>query len=227
MKIKYTTICECGKRFDNQDSWGVREYSTEQQWIGIVCDGLGGHPMGETASETIVDSLLHFYDKHRHETDYSRMIEQACVDAYQNLDRKADRLNHVQMGTTMVMACINQQRVSIAHMGDSRCYLLDKNGHLRYRTTDHLISNFGWETISRCFMSGQTKKDEPEIVQFDLSPGDRILLCSDGLYKSMPPEILQARMADNRNPEDILDVLAFLCERNGDDNYTGVLIFVE
>lgn len=227
MKIKYATICECGKRLNNEDSWGVKEYPEDQQWIGIVCDGLGGHAMGETASETVVDSMMHFYDSHRHDTDYSKMIEQSCVDAYRNLERKADTLNHVEMGTTMVMICVNQQHATIAHMGDSRCYLLNKDGDLLYRTTDHLTTSFGFEIISRCFMSGCDKKDEPEIVEFDLVPGDRILLCSDGLYKSMPPQILQARLADKKTPEEILDVLAFLCERNGDDNYTGILIFVE
>ena len=67
----------------------------------------------------------------------------------------------------------------------------------------------------------------PEIKQIKLRPGDRILLCSDGIYKSMPPEILKARMMDNKSPEQILDVFDFLCEKNGDDNYTAILAIVE
>ena len=53
------------------------------------------------------------------------------------------------------------------------------------------------------------------------------MLCSDGIYKSMPPEILKARMMDNKSPEQILDVFDFLCEKNGDDNYTAILAIVE
>jgi protein phosphatase len=43
----------------------------------------------------------------------------------------------------------------------------------------------------------------------------------------MPPEILKARMMDDKTPEELLDVYAFLCEKNGDDNYTGILAIVE
>ena len=57
--------------------------------------------------------------------------------------------------------------------------------------------------------------------------GDRILLCSDGLYKSMAPYILQARMLDEKPLEDILDVFDFLCQKQGDDNYTAILIEIE
>ncbi len=53
------------------------------------------------------------------------------------------------------------------------------------------------------------------------------MLCSDGLYKSMSPEILKARMMDDKTPEEILDVYDFLCEKNGDDNYTAILAIVE
>ena len=67
----------------------------------------------------------------------------------------------------------------------------------------------------------------PDIAQFEIKSGDRILLCSDGLYKSMSPEILKARMMDDKTPEEILDVYDFLCEKNGDDNYTAILAIVE
>lgn len=227
MEIKYATICECGKRRNNEDSWVVKAYPADKQWIGIVCDGLGGHAMGEVASSTVTEALLQFYETHRNESDYPTMIEQACIHAYQQLDQKAVGLTRTEMGTTMVMTCISDDQLTIAHMGDSRCYLLNQEGELLHQTTDHLTTSFGWEVLSRCFMSNNDHKDQPEIVQFNLSPGDRILLCSDGLYKSMPPEILKKRLADSKTPEEILDILAFLCEKNGDDNYTGILVFVE
>ena len=59
-----------------------------------------------------------------------------------------------------------------------------------------------------------------------LSAGDRILLCSVGLYKSMYPYVLTGRMMDYQTLEQILDVYDFLCEKNGDDNYIGILAFV-
>ena len=67
----------------------------------------------------------------------------------------------------------------------------------------------------------------PDIRQIQLKAGDRILLCSDGLYKSMAPDILQARMLDDKPLEEILDVFDFLCQKQCDDNYTAILIEIE
>lgn len=131
------------------------------------------------------------------------------------------------MGTTMVMASIEGDTVTIAHVGDSRCYLQRTDEGLLYQTKDHVRLDFGWEVVDRCFFSCQPEVALPDIVQFRLKAGDRILLCSDGLYKSMPPEILKERMMDDKPLADILDVYDFLCYKNGDDNYTAVLIEIK
>lgn len=84
-----------------------------------------------------------------------------------------------------------------------------------------------WEVIDRCFFSYHHEADVPDIVQFKLKTGERILLCSDGLYKSMPPDILLVRMMDEKPLADVLGVYDFMCEKRGDDNYTAVLIWVK
>ena len=87
--------------------------------------------------------------------------------------------------------------------------------------------DFGWEVIDRCFFSYRDDAAVPDIVKFKLQVGDRILLCSDGLYKSMAPDILLARMMDDKPLADILDVYDFMCEKQGNDNYTAVLIEIQ
>ena len=96
-----------------------------------------------------------------------------------------------------------------------------------YQTEDHVNRILGWETLSRCFFSYNSRNLVPDIIQLHLEAGDRILLCSDGVYKSIVSYILQERMMDNKSPKDILGTFDLLCEKNGDDNYTAILAFIE
>ena len=68
---------------------------------------------------------------------------------------------------------------------------------------------------------------EPEIARFEVQPGDRIFLCSDGVYKAMAPQILTARLQDEKALEEVVDVIKFMCEKYSTDNYTGILAIVE
>ena len=218
MKIHYATISETGKRQNNEDAFRIVNGEDGNRWLAVVCDGMGGHAMGEVASETVSDAIVDYWKKHTDEPDSKTKVEKACAHAMRALDKKANSLNHCQMGTTMVMASIE---------GDTRCYLQRPNEGLLYQTKDHVRLDYGWEVIDRCFFSYHHEADVPDIVQFKLKAGDRMLLCSDGLYKSMAPDILLARMMDEKPLADILDVYDFMCEKQGDDNYTAVLIEVK
>ena len=227
MKIHYATISETGKRRNNEDAFRIVSSEDGNHWLAVVCDGMGGHAMGEVASETVADAIVDYWKKHADEPDSETKVNNACAHAMRALDKKSDSLNHCQMGTTMVMASIEGDTVTIVHVGDSRCYLQRPDDGLLYQTKDHVRLDYGWEVIDRCFFSYHHEADVPDIVQFKLKAGDRILLCSDGLYKSMAPDILLARMMDEKPLADILDIYDFMCEKQGDDNYTAVLIEVK
>lgn len=227
MKIHYATISETGKRQNNEDAFRIVNSEDGNYWVTVVCDGMGGHAMGEVASESVSDAIVDYWKKHTDEPDNEEKVKKVCAHAMRALDKKADSLNHCQMGTTMVMASIEGDTVTIAHVGDSRCYLHRPEEGLLYQTKDHVRLDYGWEVIDRCFFSYHHEADVPDIVQFKLKAGDRILLCSDGLYKSMAPDILLARMMDEKPLADILDVYDFMCEKQGHDNYTAVLIEVK
>ena len=130
------------------------------------------------------------------------------------------------MGTTMVMASIEGDTVTIAHLGDSRCYLMRPAEGLLYLTKDHIRMECGWEIIDRCFFSYRPEACIPDVVQFKLKAGDRIMLCSDGLYNSMTHKILLKNMMDEKSMDEIIDAYRILCEKQCNDNYTAVLIFV-
>ena len=227
MNIRYATLSRTGKRANNEDAFSVIKADDNSRWLGIVCDGLGGHDFGEVASETVTKAFTDYWKENDKEKDTEEKVNNACHFAYNELNRRADSLKHADMGTTMVMASIEGNVVTIAHIGDSRCYILRKDGGLLYQTEDHVNRILGWETLSRCFFSYKSGNVIPDIIQLHLEAGDRILLSSDGLYKSIFPNILQERMMDNKSPEDILGTFDLLCEKNGDDNYTAILACIE
>lgn len=227
MNIQYATLSKTGKRSNNEDAFNVIQSDDNSRWLGIICDGLGGHAFGEVASETVIKAFTDYWMENDKEKDTEDKVNNACLFAYNELNKCADSLKHAEMGTTMVMASIEGNIVTVVHIGDSRCYILRKDGGLLYQTEDHVNQFLGWETLSRCLFSYNASNHVPDMVQLHLEAGDRILLCSDGLYKSIYPYILQERMMDNKSPEDILDTFNFLCEKNGDDNYTAILAYIE
>lgn len=237
MKIKYATICEKGKRMNNEDAFKVIDKQEENRWTAIVCDGLGGHAQGEVASEIAITKISQYWEKNSNVPDSEYKVIRACKKVSAAIDQKSFDMHHCEMGTTVAMISIENDIATIAHIGDSRCYLI-RNGyydyddinntekdHVVYITKDHHRPNC--DILSRCFFSYKPEAAIPDIVQFKVEPNDRILVCSDGLYNSVWPHIIKDRMMDDTSPEVILDSFAFLCEKYGNDNYTGVMAIVE
>ena len=99
--------------------------------------------------------------------------------------------------------------------------------HVVYQTRGHVSINFGWETVAKCFFSYRAKAAVPDIVQFEIQPGDRIFLCSDGVSKYVRSDIMKQRLLDDSTPEEIADVIKFLCEKESQDNYSGIIIQIK
>ena len=227
IKIQYASISETGKRQKNEDAFRIVGMADGNRWLAVVCDGMGGHDKGEVASETVADAIVDYWRNEVDETDSKLKVERACLKARVALDDCTFAMGHVKMGTTMVMASIEGDTVTIAHLGDSRCYLVRPDVGLLYQTKNHIRMDYGWEIIDRCFCSYRPEVCVPDVVQFKLKEGDRIMLCSDGLYKCMSNKFFLANMMDEKSLDEILDAYRIRCERQGDDNYTAVLIAVE
>lgn len=238
MNIKYAAISEIGKRYNNEDAFKIVDMQEKGRWFGIVSDGMGGHSFGDFASKIVVDEMSSYWVDHAGRESARDLIINACKKVCEAIDKKSDQYRHCEMGATMVMVCVEGNKVTVAHIGDSRCYYVRKKDKSvadvdttdsveeLYRTKDHLKP--GGELIAKCFFSYHPEIAEPEIVEFEVKPGDRFVLCTDGLYYSMYPHILCERMMDeNKTLEQILDTYAFLCEKYSTDNYTGVLVAIE
>ena len=226
-KIRYTTFSECGVRRDNEDYCQVVANPEAGRYLFVVCDGMGGHQFGETASQVVCTTICEYWKQASFEHGVENVLQSAFHLASEALDSKADVLHKAEMGTTLVLAAIVDGIVVIAHCGDSRCYFLRPNVGVVYQTQDHVDHNVWGDFISRSFFSYQRDKADVEINRFDLQVGDRIFLCTDGVCQFIAPDILTRRSMDDKSPEDVADVIQFLCEKFSKDNYTGILVYNE
>ena len=223
MKIEYTTFSEIGKRRANQDVCRVIEMPEHNRALMLVCDGMGGHSMGDVAAETVCNAICEFWMNNPDIPDSGTKVTEACRVASDALYARSRVVRPIEMGTTLVMASVEGNKVTIAHCGDSRCYLL-RDGEVVHQTQDHSDPHMGSEVVTKCFFSMDSEVAVPDIAQFEVKSGDRIFLCSDGVYKSMAPQILTARLQDDKPLDEVVDVIKFLCEKYSKDNYTGILV---
>lgn len=219
-KYMYTVFSETGKRIANQDICRVVEMPEENRCLLVVCDGMGGHAMGDAAAETVCNAVCNFWEDNPGKSDCEEKVLTAFAHASEALYYRSRMVRPIEMGTTLVMASVENNTVSIAHCGDSRCYLL-RNGEVVHQTTDH--SRPGTEIVTRCFFSMDPEVAIPDITRIEVEKGDRIFLCTDGVYKAMAPQILAARLQDDKTLEDVVDVIKFMCEKLSTDNYSGIL----
>lgn len=226
MKVGHTTFSETGKRRVNQDVCRVVEMPEQNRALMLVCDGMGGHSMGDVAAETVCNAICEFWGNNPDVTDSETKVADVCKAALDALYARSRVVRPIEIGTTMVMASVEGNIVTIAHCGDSRCYLL-RDGAVVYQTQDYADPHWGSEVVTQCFFSMNPEVAVPEVARFEAQPGDRIFLCSDAAYKAMAPQILTARLQDEKPLEKVVDVIKFLCKKFSTDNYTGILAVVE
>lgn len=227
-KITYTSFSEQGNRRNNEDYCQYVSDSDDGRYLFVVCDGMGGHAMGEVASQVVCTTICEYWEQASFVDGIEPVLQTAFRLASEALDAKADVFHKVEMGTTLVLAAIYNGKVTIAHCGDSRCYLLRPNVGIVYRTEDHIEQSVWGEYINRSFFSYHHQNADVEIRKFDLQSGDRLFLCTDGVSSYVNPDILIDRLMDDKSPEEVVDIVKYLCEKsNMPDNYSGILVFNE
>ena len=227
-KIRWASFSECGVRTNNEDYIQMVSDHDDGRYLFVCCDGMGGHSMGEVASQVVTKTICEYWEQAPFADGVEPVLQTAFRLASNALDAKADVLHKVEMGTTMVLAAIYKDKITIAHCGDSRCYLLRPNVGIVYRTEDHIEQSVWGDYINRSFFSYHRQNADVEIRRFDLQLGDRVFLCTDGVSSYVNPDILRDRLMDDKSPEEVADIVKFLCEKsNSPDNYSGILVFNE
>lgn len=250
------------QRDHNEDFFGVRttveriENSTEKnlsaRGLYIVCDGMGGHAAGEVASAMAVESLQKYFQTHwRSELPSQDIIESGVLQANQTLYQtniENLRSGSGRMGTTLVMALLQDTQMAIAHVGDSRIYRLSRKQGLEQLTLDHEVGqreiNRGVEPeiayarpdayqLTQALGPRENSGVRPEIQFLEITEDCLILLCSDGLsdndfIEENWSQYLEPLISSQANLQDGLFKLVDLAnEHNGHDNITAVLLRIK
>ncbi|MCP4444123.1 MAG: serine/threonine-protein phosphatase [Myxococcales bacterium] len=223
-------------RSENQDCIFV----DQAQGFYVVLDGMGGHQGGATASRVARDVMVETIAQGRETWPPGKLLVEACKAAGSavHLQARADRELH-GMGTTVVaLAMPRVNQALIAHVGDSRAYLLRK-GRLRRLTADHTIVA---ELVSAGKLTPEQAIDHPhasvlsrnlgglqttevDLLEVELEEADRLLLCSDGLNGYATRNAIEQVLSGAATPEEATTDLIELAKRGGGgDNISAVVV---
>ncbi len=244
MGVEISAATDLGlKRAQNEDSHGTWMPSTAEErrrrgTLVVVADGMGGSRAGEVASRLAVETVLRCYREGSGE-DPLEDLHHAVEAANQVVHREsAAHLEMAGMGTTCTAVVVREADAYIAHVGDSRAYLI-QDGRIRQLTRDHSL-------VAQLVREGQLTPDQAKVdprrnvvtrsvgvgayVEIDaehepgiLRPGDTVLVCSDGLHGVVADEELKAAASVSDLAQGCRDAIALANRRGGPDNITLIL----
>ncbi|TWU04745.1 protein phosphatase 2C domain-containing protein [Stieleria varia] len=247
MKTIASAISDRGlKREGNEDQYLI----DESLGLYLVCDGMGGHAAGEIAAERAIAFAAEYISDNSDAIESAsqspegfyrvlKIAEEAVQNASQELHLLSkSNIEFAGMGTTMTLLLIVENKAVMAHVGDSRLYLM-RDGDIHQLSVDHTLAN-------EMYLSGGMTREEAQASRyqhvltrsigahefvpvdtllFDLIPGDRFLLCSDGLSNYFSDTAVVASLLSE--PEIISHpglLVDFANHSGGSDNITAVLV---
>jgi protein phosphatase len=244
-QIESASLTDVGvRRSHNQDNLAVQLATDEERWqqlghLFLVADGMGGHAVGEKASEMAAHIIPHTYEKHAPDGP-ANALRKAFLEANASIHACGEQNSEFRgMGTTSTALVLRPDGAWIAHVGDSRAYRI-RHGVIEQLTYDH---SYIWEYARLKGIDPADVQDFPSnvihrclgpqpLVQVDLEgphavmPGDIFLLCSDGLSGQVEdPEL--GVVASVLAPDEAARFLVDLSNlRGGPDNITVIIVRV-
>ncbi|MDY7576082.1 Stp1/IreP family PP2C-type Ser/Thr phosphatase [Actimicrobium sp. CCI2.3] len=250
LQLEFAALTDTGLlRPHNEDAIAI----SPDFGLVILADGMGGYNAGEVASNmaiTIVRQVM--------ETELQAIASELAVDASDHLpallSHAVNEANtailtaallepeYTGMGTTLVMALFHHETMTLAHVGDSRCYR-QRDGQLEQLTRDHsfvqeqldagLVSaDEAWLSPNRNLITRAVGVDdviEVEVHDVAVLPGDLYLLCSDGLSDMLTAQHIEAILQDSTEDLQLAaaNLLASANEQGGLDNISVILVYVQ
>jgi protein phosphatase len=250
IRILHSAKSDVGlKRTHNED----RFLADPSLGLYAVCDGMGGGNAGEVASTMAIETIHSYLLSAAQDADSSQVTPDAnlslmthrlatAVRAANDAIHRASWANpaYAGMGTTIVAVCLYDDLLSIAHVGDSRLYLI-RNGAIDPLTADHswvaeqvkqgLLTEEEAEHSSKRNIVTRALGVEPmvevEVGEIPVRHGDRFLLCSDGLTRGVRPGDILCTIEGTSDMNATADrLLAMANHAGGDDNITVLLLSI-
>ncbi len=241
------------RRTSNEDSFATRA----DLGLFVVADGMGGHVAGEVASRVAVEAIEAFIvdtaiaDKNRtwpFPFDPSLSLEANRLKAAFRLANRriasaiADSQDLRGMATTASAVLIGKTTASVGHVGDSRVYVL-RDGRLSQITDDHswveeqvragtltptAARQHPWRNVVTRALSGG-EDPEVDVVEVSPAPGERYLLCSDGLFGVVADDRIAAILGRSGTPLETIcrDLVDAANEAGGPDNITALVLAID
>ena len=218
----------------------------------LVADGMGGHNAGEVASRLAVDAVVEFIRMTHDRRDITwpfpinpsrsmtlNRLEVALRLANRQVHDAGERdPAHAGMGTTIVAALIEGDRIVIGHVGDSRAYVF-RHGELLQKTEDHTWVNAVMGAASRAAAVdhpyrhvltngiGLGAELSPALAEDHLNAGDRWLMCTDGVHGALDDEVLRTALATRTAEDAAREVIRRALNEGTTDNATAVVLNID
>ena len=247
LALDFAEVSEPGRvRDHNEDYLGHARPSTPARvrshgWLFALADGVGGHDLGEVASREAVEHLLAgFREAPAGEplrTLLGRLVQSANLHVYET--GKQAGPGGLAMATTIVACALRHDRAVVAHVGDSRCYLV-RQGQARVLTRDHTVAgeHARLGIISAGEAEGASTSNvlsrslgsdlfvNVDIDEHPVLPGDVLALCCDGVHHSVRADDIAAAALHTDLDAAAREIAALADRRDGSDNISVQLIRV-
>jgi len=240
------------KRKQNEDTFLVlkppAQPSLSVDAVLLVADGMGGHERGEVASNHVRDVFEAVFAEQYQEflenytpDSLEAALRTLYLESHSNLRAMSAELasssdSREQMGTTLTVALIAGNNLTLGHVGDSRAYLV-REGMIAQLTEDHTMAHLmvkaGKMTEAEAATSryshalsqalGASKKISPDLETFPLEAGDTLLLCSDGLSRYLQEAELVEAVQQHAPEAACQNLIETANSRGGRDNITVVI----
>jgi serine/threonine protein phosphatase PrpC len=231
-------------REENQDSLRIQESDAAQAashgYLYAIADGMGGYSHGGVASALALETFFdNFYTGQPQKS--SNNLKQGIQSANTAVYQAAYRLGAVRMGTTLSAVNIIGNQLHIAHVGDSRVYLIRK-GQSTCLTRDHTVvgdlvnmkvlspdkirKHEQRSVLNKCI--GVQLFVQPDIQRFTLEQDDMLILCSDGVWSMIEDDEFAHLTHEIPNPDHLSQTLIELAmERDSDDNVSAIAVHIQ